>query len=194
MPTDFVKQHIFSDILSKITIKIDKLDIATNTLTTKYIGNITGIAMQGDTAVVNLEAKDKSLGFNVPRLVYQSTCNNDLFDTHCEVIAANYSNIITITSVSGSTITASDFANKPDGYYTLGYVQYQGEYRFITNHVGSTLTMLTPFGEDVTGKAIVAYAGCNKSAPVCVSKFNNIDNFLGFAYIPSKNPSLWGLE
>jgi len=196
LPSTFTKQNIFTEILSDIKITIQKLDMVSGAIATKYTGHISGIAMSGDVAVVTLSGKDKALDFNVPRFIYQSTCNNQLFDSKCKIASVDYSDIATVTSVSGNDISIP-LTGRPAGFYTLGYVKYQGEYRFITNHTGGTsetLTLLRPFSVDVTGKSVIVYAGCDKSAPTCATKFNNITNFTGFAYIPNKNPSIWGLK
>ena len=39
-----------------------------------------------------------------------------------------------------------------------------------------------------------AYPGYDGSPATCVDKFDNLDNFVGFPYIPSKNPVVWGIK
>lgn len=193
-PTSFIIQNLFSQPLSKIDIIIDRLDLTSNLSTTLYQGHITGLSANGNMAVVNLQSKDEVLNFSMPKVIYQSTCNNNLYDNYCKIIASNYSENGLITVVSGNDITATAYGNKADGFFINGYIKNGGEYRLITNHVGTTLTLLQPFQEDVTGKILIAYAGCDKSAGTCLGKFNNILNFRGFAYVPDKNPSIWGVK
>ena len=50
-----------------------------------------------------------------------------------------------------------------------------------------------PFDDEVVGKQVIVYAGCDKTPQTCKNKFNNLQNFRGFPYIPVKNPVIWGV-
>lgn len=192
-PTTYVKQNIFEQPLSKVNIRIDRLDIISNTFSHLYQGHIAGISMAQDLAVINMLSKDEALTFNIPRVLYQSVCNNQLFDSYCKVVSANYSEVPLVQSISGNSLTLVESTIFSDGYFTGGYAKYNNEYRFITNYFTGVATIIRPFSVDVTNKNIILYAGCDKAASTCLNKFNNIINFRGFPYIPSKNPTLWGV-
>jgi hypothetical protein len=61
--------------------------------------------------------------------------------------------------------------------------------RTITSHVGDTITINRPFGSNVVaGAAFSAYAGCDHTPDCCREKFDNILNYGGQEFLPTKNP------
>jgi len=130
----------------------------------------------------------------VPPLVYSSYCNNTLFDVRCSLSRHDYRRTTTVAVVhGGSALQSSLFSSFPADYFTYGYVRYRDEYRMITKHTGDLVYLHAPFDQDVDGKIVEVYPGCDKTPQTCQNKFNNLANFLGFPYIPSKNPVLWGI-
>lgn len=106
----------------------------------------------------------------------------------------------TITSVAGNVIHAAAFAAQADGWWAGGYIQWQigatSEVRFITNHTGDAVTLLTPALMDV-GTVVTALPGCDHLLSTCASKFvssnsadtnGNSANYGGQPWIPQKNP------
>jgi hypothetical protein len=45
----------------------------------------------------------------------------------------------------------------------------------------------------LVGDNVTLTAGCDRTRATCVAKFNNLANFMGFPYIPTKNPYSSGL-
>ncbi len=133
----------------------------------------------------------------LPRLIYSSYCNHTLYSQGCNVLPSLYAVRTIVTYGEKPTILrASAFGTYPDNYFTYGYVDYRGqEYRLITYHnrAQSLIYIHAPFDTNINGKEVVVYAGCDKTARTCKEKFNNLENFLGFPYIPSKNPVIWGI-
>lgn len=132
----------------------------------------------------------------VPPLIYSSYCNNTLFDNRCLVNKSNHTYVTQVTtSANGSVLMADIFGTVPDNYFTYGYVAYRNNYRWITKHdrANGRIHLHIPFDKDVNGKTVKVYAGCDKTPRCCRDRFNNLANFLGFPYIPSKNPVIWGL-
>lgn len=124
-----------------------------------------------------------------PWPAYQRGCNHALYGAGCGVSAALFSTPTTATTVVGNTITSAAFAAQPDGWYANGFIETaQGEARFVLRHVGSTLTITSPFVDLEPGGALTAYAGCDLLKATCDTKFNNLARFLGFMWIPGKNP------
>lgn len=97
----------------------------------------------------------------------------------------------TLAFVSGATVRSLDFASKPDGWFSGGWIQWaEGtaiERRFVTEHIGDTLTLLTPALAAV-GRAVVAFPGDDQTLQTCHEKFDNSDNYGGEPWIPEKNP------
>ena len=124
-----------------------------------------------------------------PWPAYQRGCNHALYGPGCGVSAALYATPTTATTVVGNTITSTAFSGFPDGYFTNGFVETaQGEARFVLKHVGATLTLTSPFVDLAPSGALTAYAGCDLLKTTCETKFNNLQHFLGFMWVPDKNP------
>ena len=132
------------------------------------------------------------LDAKLPRYSYQSICNHQLFDDRCGLSADAYKVTTTVT-VDGNTLRSSAFDEKPEGYFTLGKVVYSGDVRLITHHEGDTIWLQAAFDDSPNGKTVDVYPGCDKKPETCKRKFNNLENFLGFPYIPLRNPVIWGI-
>lgn len=97
----------------------------------------------------------------------------------------------TLTTVTGATVKAAAFATRPDQWFANGWIEWTvglaTERRFVTSHIGDTLTLLTPALADV-GTVVAAYPGCDQTLATCDSKFGNAVNYGGQPWIPQKNP------
>lgn len=200
----------------QISVSINKMFLVDKT----YQNIFTGIVLQIDKTLGEAEAICESkmyyLSKNVPRVFFQSSCNNTLFDNFCSLskvaftvsCAGTLSNnaygkptIFTMTSlittVNGITIPNGDTVGVK-GFWQLGQAVYNGEYRFITCHnpTGdapgkSVLYLHYPFSGSVAGAiTLTLIPGCDKSAGYCVFPFNNITNFIGFPYFPASDPTV----
>lgn len=141
------------------------------------------------------------------RKKYQRSCPYVLYGRGCSLNKDDWAvpGQMTAISTNGLTITVPEAAGFADGYFTAGMVEApDGTLRFITNHSGSTLTLIRPvdslgeafassgygvnYGGYYGGVAVNIYPGCNRSKETCKNKFDNLDNYGGFAFIPLKNP------
>lgn len=158
---------------------------------TMFAGQVTTVAFENDgMATLNCQPVTKSIRRKVPWQVYKSGCNWALYELGCGVSRAAFATPAGAYTMAGNVITSAQFAAKPDGWFTVGYVEVEstGERRFITSHVGGAITVNYPFSGLVDGEPLVAYAGCQRNKTVCAEKFNNLDNKLGFDFIPELNP------
>ena len=125
----------------------------------------------------------------VPRNRFQQQCNWDLYSGSCGVSKAGFATAAVVSSVSGLTVQATAFSSKANGWFNNGWLEnVDGERRWVVSHVGSTITLNAPFIGLLVGDDLIGYAGCDRTEAVCLSKFNNIANHLGFARVPTKNP------
>lgn len=129
------------------------------------------------------------------RRTFANVCFHMLYGTRCKVPKASFQNTGTISGVSGDTLSANTFANfsdsspVPDGYWINGYVERSnGDVRFVVQHTGVTVTLLTPFEDMQVGETVSIFAGCDHAFVTCLNKFNNVINYGGFPYLPSENP------
>lgn len=131
----------------------------------------------------------------LPHIVYQSFCNWQVFDCYCGLDATAYAVPATVT-VSGSTLVSGTFAAYADDYFTQGRILYDGDFRFVTSHVGNTITLHVPFSASlITGSAVTAYPGCDGKPATCKTKYNNFaTRHVSMPYIPSHNPVIWSFK
>jgi uncharacterized phage protein (TIGR02218 family) len=139
-----------------------------------------------------------TLGRVVPRFKYRAACNHVLYDVGCKVddtdLAFRASNAL-VTGVSGNVLTVAGLSGTyVDGWFTGGMVEVVGgtDYRLVLEHVGNDLTLLLPFS--VTPSNVTVFAGCDHTIATCKSKFDNVLNFGGFAFVPTKNPFQTGID
>lgn len=126
---------------------------------------------------------------NIPRLTYQRECNWALYGPGCTLNKESFKDTVTVGSVSGRDVLAAGFASRADGWYTGGWLENSdGDRRYITGHVGGTVTLQSPFLALAPGASVFAFAGCDRTEATCNAKFSNIDHHLGFQRIPEQNP------
>lgn len=162
-------------------------------LTTVFVGQITNVIFQGNATKIHCVGFEKLLTNPIPKYRYQPGCNHTLYDTKCSIDKTSYDINATLSSVSsdGLTLISSSFNTGGAQYFTEGYVSWQGNKRKIMSHVTNTITIQYKISDLAASDIVTVYPGCNKSITTCKNKFNNVDNFLGFPYIPLDNPAVW---
>ena len=151
-----------------------------------WSGRVLNCEWSGSTASLNCEPVSSSLQRVGLRRMYQRQCPHVLYGGACGVEKADFSVSATLSGVSGLTLTSASFA-LGDGYLAGGYLAFGNEKRFITNHVGSVITINFSLAVAV-GNIVTVYAGCDHSLPTCDGKFSNSENYGGMPYIPIQNP------
>lgn len=162
-----------------------------------FKGQVKYVTIDNNQVNAKCEARSDALDTRIPRFIYQSYCNNDIFDSGCGLNEATYKVAGTVSSVSGHTIVSSAWGNAAgyeDDYFKGGRVVYGTDMRLVVDHTNETLTLQIPFGSEVAaGVAVNAYPGCDGSPQTCKNKFNNlIAGHMGMSYIPSRNPVIFG--
>ncbi|MEG2139881.1 MAG: phage BR0599 family protein [Bilophila sp.] len=161
-----------------------------------YGGVVMEVVPSADATQVTARCSSASpiLDTGVPRMIYSGQCQFVLFDASCGLQAAKWGCTTSVT-VSGATLSSPDFAVHPDGFFTRGYVSAASDFRFITSHVGTTLTLQLPFDGRIRNESrVTAFPGCDGSPATCQARFNNSAHFGGCASIPSRNPAVWGFK
>jgi uncharacterized phage protein (TIGR02218 family) len=137
---------------------------------------------------------------NYARMILSRVCNHRVYSSLCGAQEVNYTYAGTIVgfSVDRVTIEVSGIGSD-SGYFTYGYVKWQGVYRHIVNDTwtGSTryidLMHFAPTCWEV-GQGIAVVAGCDKLTATCISKFGMISNYMGFPYAPYESIRYTGLK
>jgi uncharacterized phage protein (TIGR02218 family) len=172
------------------TVTIYRGHIADNDFKTYWKGRVLGCETTENAVDILCESVYTSLRRIGVRARYEYTCRHALYSSQCGANKASFDAFGAIDTVinNGMSITISEASSQVDGYYTAGFLEVNGIRRFITNHIGSQLDLLTSIDSTLIGQTATIYAGCDHLRTTCNSKFNNLDNFGGFPFIPSKNP------
>lgn len=159
-------------------------------------GRVAGTSSDKNQISLSCEPVFTSLRRPGLRARYQRSCRHALYGGGCGVDKEDFRVDGTCTSAIGTTIVVAEAGGYADGYFNGGMVKTDGDvYRFITKHVGTSITLIRPVQELIeavassTGSAPVSlYPGCDHTRSVCASKFSNQLNYGGFPWIPTKNP------
>jgi len=156
-----------------------------------FLGQIKSVGFNGVAAEVNCAGFETYLQRGVPRYRYSPNCNHVLYDSKCGLDKALYKADAVLTDLSsdGMELTSATFALEADDYYTFGYAEFGVAKRMIVYHVGDIVRLNYRIPGLVSGNTVIVYAGCDLSIEMCRDKFNNVDNFLGFVWIPIDNPA-----
>lgn len=170
-----------------------------NTQVLQYKGEVQSITFSkdGHAAEISVRSLATALNRRLPRFTYLGQCNHVLFDQRCKVSSAAFNVVGAVTAETGNTITVTGASAKPNGYYTGGYCKptSTSDWRLIIDHTGNVLTLLLPFAEPVISQDVQVFAGCDhKLTGDCATKFDNVAEFGGFAFVPNKNVFETGLQ
>jgi uncharacterized phage protein (TIGR02218 family) len=162
-----------------------------NTAVLLFDGLVDTVRASGNGALAEImvQSEETALNRNVPRRTYMSQCNHLLYDGRCQANPSAHNVVGAVTSVSGNVITVTG-ASASGHDFTGGYVTPVSvlDYRLIIAQSGDDLTLLLPFGTDVSGQNVQAFAGCDHIIDSdCALVFDNVENFGGYAFVPNRN-------
>lgn len=158
-----------------------------------WTGKVRAVSWEGSTAKLECEPVSSAMKRDGLRVQYQATCNHMLYGAQCGVSAIAWKTAAIVAAVNGDQITAPEFAGHADGWFKAGFLSYFNDWRMIISHTGDTVTVILPFEGLAAGAAVDAFAGCDRSRTVCKGRFDNLLNYGGFPFIPTKNPFNKGL-
>lgn len=195
--TDLFAQYIANLPLEPVTVTIYraiKSDLSDYIIL--FTGTVKSVTIKDRTASARCESRSTLLEARLPRIIYQSFCNHDVFDDGCGLNEVAWRVTATITGISGYTLTSTSFGAKPNKYFTGGRIQFLTDHRLVTAHDGSNdLNLQLPFDARLgIGDSVFALPGCDGNPSTCKNKFNNLTKYLGMPYIPSHNPAIWGFK
>lgn len=166
-------------------------------------GRIAGASASGQVVRIDCENVFTSLRRAGLRARYQKKCRHALYQTGCGVDKDLYASLVTVSSASGFTITINELdSNTIDSNigdadeFVGGMIETNdGHTRYIISQSGNVLTLIRPLqsliddvNDSVGGAEVTLYPGCAHTRAACKDKFDNLLNFGGFPWIPSKNP------
>lgn len=126
---------------------------------------------------------------------FGANCSHVLYDQTpltCGVNKASHAMTAAVSAVMGSVITSASFASNPSGYYSGGIIEWVNagltEYRMILEHSGANIRLVAPLHGMASGATVTVYPGCDRTTSQCAGRFNNLANYGGFPYVPTKTP------
>lgn len=155
---------------------------------TYWKGRVSAARFSGSTGQLSCEPIATSLQRIGLRARYQLLCRHVLYSPSCGALRERFRVDGVVTQVSGTQVTVAAAAGLPDGYFTAGMLATAAGLRLITAHHASELTLTAPLIGLAVGDAVGLFAGCDHSKEQCASRFDNLDHFGGFPFIPVKNP------
>lgn len=130
------------------------------------------------------------------RARFQKSCRHALYGRGCFLDPEDFAVAATIDDMTGNALQIPEALLQADGYYTGGMLRSPDTtLSFIINHVEDIITLQrvpyplqVEFETSGPGVAVTLYPGCDHSRATCLAKFNNLNNYGGFDFIPEKNP------
>jgi uncharacterized phage protein (TIGR02218 family) len=128
------------------------------------------------------------LDIDMPRNVYQPTCLHTLYDSGCTLSKSAFGSNGTVGA--GSTASVINWPGASLNFQQGSITLTSGVNAGVTATVGSaiagtSLTLLYPLQSvPASGDGFTVYFGCDHTPGTCRSKFNNLQNFRGFPYVP----------
>ena len=180
-------------------LRVQRKDGAQETdLIYKGVVNSVGFERQGLIAAFYIKAISSGLDKSVPRFAYQGLCNHVLYDGQCKVDKQLFKYEGNVLSIIDNTITVQGISGNGPDWAVGGYVQTGAApgtgFRMVLAQAGDTLTILLPFQNTPVGQTVTVFAGCDHALSTCDAKFDNVDNYGGFPFVPSLNPFSVGLD
>jgi hypothetical protein len=159
-----------------------------------WIGRILSAGFFGNEAKLSCEPLFVSLKRTGLRLHYQAGCPHALYGNGCNLLPSAFRVTSVSFSADGTTVFASEISSEPDNFYAGGYIEYVSietgdieQRQILSSSAGNLEVSLPPVGLNGAAELFI-HPGCNHTLEDCVTKFNNLLNYGGHPFIPSKNP------
>jgi len=152
-------------------------------------GRVVGAEPQGEKVEITCESIYTSMRRYGLRLRAELICQHTLYSSECGADQPSKRFDDTISAIDGSTLTMSSTSGYADGWFSGGILETNdGDSRFILSHISNTIKLSRPLVSLSAGVSVALYPGCDRTMDTCKNKFNNLDNYLGFPWIPDSNP------
>lgn len=193
--TDTMARHWMIDTVETV-VTLTVFEIDGTDVNVAWKGRLSSVKPgQSDINVV-FESIFTSLRRPGLRARYLRSCRHSLYRRGCKLDKAGFAipGSCTAINADGTVVTVSAAASFANDYFTAGMIAApDGTLRYITGHTGSSLTLMRrlPSLDNalIAGPASVTlYPGCERTRAICNSKFNNLPNYGGFDWIPTRNP------
>jgi uncharacterized phage protein (TIGR02218 family) len=156
------------------------------------VGNVKGID------AVKAEVTGRSISESIRRtgnrMGWEVNCPHFLYDQGCKVDPEAFRHDTTITAIAGSNVSFATLGYAAERY-AGGFLEWDAtgntsfDRRPIDSFVsGTTFALLGRADRLVVGQDVTIYPGCDLSATLCESFFNNLSNHGGFGFMSRHSP------
>lgn len=189
-----------------VWLSVFRTNAADSTPILIWQGRVKGVSWNNKSqATLECDPVEKVIGKSGFRQTWGPHCNKKLYSDRCKAVEADHASMIVIDSISttGFVLTGSGFALKPNQYYRMGEISFTdlAARALIVDHTGSSITLKTPILGLLAGMSGMAAAGCDHiykkpdgSWGNCKERFDNLANFGGWPFTPTKNPYSVSIE
>jgi len=156
----------------------------------EWVGVFSGASASGDWATLNTSSLFQTeLNSNMSAVFYQRSCNHVLFDARCKVVRATYTVSAIVTKVQDQVITVDNMVYLLDELISGEMTNTRtNEVQGIISNAVNVLRVGYKFFDIIVGDTVELTLGCNHSRlGHCKTRFNNVVNYGGFDFIPSKD-------
>lgn len=149
-------------------------------------GSVLGVELNDGDATIKCEPLSVSLNRIGLHRLYSKTCAHTLYDSFCQVPKTAIN--ATVMAINGIDIVLN--VSLPSGHYAGGMVEKaDGSSKLMIVNNADNVISLIYVADIVAGDDVKVYQGCDKQLNTCANRFNNVLNFGGFPWLPSKNPT-----
>uniref|UniRef100_A0A6M3L3F5 Bacteriophage phiJL001 Gp84 C-terminal domain-containing protein n=1 Tax=viral metagenome TaxID=1070528 RepID=A0A6M3L3F5_9ZZZZ len=158
-----------------------------------FVGKIVSCSFDIDLAEATMKAISIQalMKGKIPTRTYGASCPHELFDSGCGLSSATWAVLLNTSSVtldSGRRIfTSAAIGGYASQYFAGGYVTLSYQSSYIINQTGGQITLLFPLLLWADDMSLTVYPGCDKTLSTCENKYNNIINYGGCPWIPTRN-------
>lgn len=125
------------------------------------------------------------------RAKYQRMCRHALYSQQCGVDMGDYAVPATIYWIDEETkknLEVGDISGFEYDWFNGGFLETpSGGFLSIAEHSGSYIKLAFPCNLEEYSD-IVLFPGCTRQREMCKNRYDNLLNFGGFPWIPSRNP------
>lgn len=165
------------------------------TVSVVWKGRLASILPGMNAVTLKMESIFTSLRRAGLRARYQRSCRHPLYGRGCNLDPEDFAIAGVVSASASKTLTIVAADAYADGYFVGGMLRApDNTLSYIIGHVGSAITIqrlsysLLQEIEDGFPFNVTLYPGCPHDRTSCNNKFNNLLNYGGFDFIPTKNP------
>ena len=210
---DWCLEFLPGRLHGRVTIAISECDVSGSTgsnVAAVWFGEVTRLSFDGPFIRASASGPYTSFDRPIPRMVIAQGCNHSVFDSMCGLSLGSWMFSANHVSATGNQVTLGSWSRSgglPTGwgflnYFALGYLNRGTDsFRILSSTAVSGGQVTITLDRSTTwssGEAVSVVPGCDGRRETCKAynastnpqgKFNNYNQFGGFPFVPSSNPS-----